>query len=56
MKCCFCNKTIDKYNLNEINPIKTTSENAKCCNDCNTKIVIPTRLNMLNILKLHEKL
>ena len=40
MKCIICGKTIKGYGNNPY-PIKTTG---KCCNECNTKIVIPARL------------
>lgn len=45
-KCCFCGKDIDyKINGNDPRPIKVVGiENPICCNECNAKIVIPTRL------------
>lgn len=48
MKCCICGKTIRGFGNNP-DPIKNASgelfnENARCCNDCNDKYVVPYRL------------
>ena len=42
MKCCFCNAVIDGMG-NSIHPIKR-GRNARCCDECNVKVIIPLRL------------
>ena len=39
MKCCFCKKEIKGYG-NNAEPIRK----GECCDECNRKFVIPTRL------------
>ncbi len=43
-KCCICGKKIKGYG-NEAYPVK---EGGRCCDECNIKVVIPVRFNMLN--------
>ena len=47
-KCCFCGKDVGyRVNSNDPRPIVTTKEDCPyCCDDCNDKIVIPTRLHV----------
>lgn len=47
MDCCFCGKPVEYIlNGNDPRPIKITGEETPiCCNECNARIVIPTRLN-----------
>ena len=45
MKCCFCNKKIEGHGNNPA-PAGMKA-NDRCCNDCNMKIVIPTRIAMM---------
>lgn len=64
-KCCFCGKEIDKYNTHDARPIKVAGlDFAGCCEDCNARIVIPTRIamkldinmaNELEMLREHKK-
>lgn len=43
IKCCFCGKDIKDYG-NDPRPIKVANEvHPICCDECNAKIVIPTR-------------
>lgn len=46
MKCCICNKEIKGYGHNA-DPVK----DGRCCDDCNFEIVVPTRVNQMNILQ-----
>ena len=56
MKCCFCGKSISTGGENSILPIKFNDDKRHvCCHDCNLKIIIPTRLNIREILS-HYKL
>ena len=45
-KCCFCGKEISVgINGNNASPIKVEGvEHPICCNECNCRIVVPTRL------------
>jgi len=42
-KCCLCGSKLDGYGNNP-SPLK---EEGKCCDDCNTYKVIPSRISML---------
>jgi len=42
-KCCLCGCKLDGYGNNP-SPLK---EDGKCCDDCNTYKVIPSRISML---------
>ena len=65
-KCCFCGKIIDKYSTNDARPIKVAGlDFAGCCDECNARIVIPTRIamkwdmdmaNELEMLREHKKM
>lgn len=47
VKCCFCGKEILFMQSHDARPIKTNFNNLlgdRCCWDCNSNIVIPTRL------------
>lgn len=58
--CCFCYREIDKYHSNDITPIKVVDDRgisidkAKCCEYCNKYIVIPTRINIMNIIESYK--
>ena len=41
--CCICGKEITGY-TNNAEPVKK----GICCNECNTKFVIPARLKQIN--------
>lgn len=56
MKCCFCGRIITLRTSNNVDPIKIKGENNRCCYDCNINIVIPTRINMLNIVNMSKNL
>ena len=45
-KCCFCGKEIEyKVNCNDPRPIRVKGEEMSiCCNECNARIVVPTRV------------
>ena len=45
-KCCFCGKEIEyKVNGNDPRPIRVKGEEMPiCCNECNARIVVPTRV------------
>ena len=45
-KCCFCEKEIEyKVNGNDPRPIRVKGEEMPiCCNECNARIVVPTRV------------
>lgn len=47
-ECCFCGKpTTYSINGNDPRPIKIKDNpHAICCNECNAKIVIPTRIEV----------
>lgn len=40
-KCCICGKEITQYHGNNPRPVKDKGE---CCNDCNSKYVVPARI------------
>ena len=44
-KCCFCGKEVDYYfDGNDPRPIQIRDRrDPVCCNECNAKIVVPTR-------------
>lgn len=46
MKCCLCDKEIVGY-PNNAEPIM----NGQCCSECNINIVIPNRINQMNVLR-----
>jgi hypothetical protein len=43
-KCVICEKTIKKQYGNNPAPVV---DKGKCCDNCNTKVVIPTRINLI---------
>lgn len=43
IKCCFCGKEIDFRESHNARPI-VTANGDRCCIDCNSNIVIPTRI------------
>ena len=43
--CCICNKKMDKTEFNNPSPYK---DNGICCNKCNCKYVIPSRIKNIN--------
>lgn len=45
MKCCLCKKEIKGYG-NSPAPLNE-NEDAKCCDECNFKLVIPARIQEL---------
>ena len=46
-KCCFCGKEIDRFSTNDARPIKVAGlDFAGCCDECNVRIVIPTRISL----------
>lgn len=56
-KCCFCGKEINFISENDIRPIKTSGEKGfVCCNDCNSNIVIPTRVALARETGLNDQL
>ena len=58
-KCCFCEKEIEyKVNGNDPRPIRVKGEEMSiCCNECNARIVVPTRVTVWGMEKdLKEKL
>lgn len=58
-KCCFCGKEIEyKVNGNDPRPIRVKGEEMPiCCNECNARIVVPTRVAVWGMEKeLKEKL
>lgn len=47
VKCCFCGKEMPFMQSHDARPIKTNFNNPlgdRCCTNCNSDIVIPTRL------------
>ena len=46
MKCCLCDKEIPVkfHGWDSGNDAEPVVANGRCCDECNTKIVIPTRL------------
>ena len=48
LKCCFCGgKVIWGINSNDPRPIKIDNDDLPvCCDECNAKIVIPTRISI----------
>ena len=50
-KCCFCGVDVDyKINGNDPRPIKIAdNKNPVCCNECNARIVIPTRRSIWDV-------
>lgn len=42
MKCCFCGETITNFGNNPAPAC--TIPGARCCDDCNSNVVIPIRL------------
>lgn len=58
-KCCFCGKEVEyKVNVNDPRPIRVKGEEMPiCCNECNARIVVPTRVAVWGMEKdLKEKL
>ena len=51
VKCCFCGKECENEFGNNPAPVNN-DPNARCCNECNDKIVIPARI--LNVMKPKE--
>lgn len=53
MKCCICGKEIKGYGndpwgaLDENNEMTVFDNNDRCCDECNTKYVIPGRLYLM---------
>ena len=47
MKCCICKKEIENENGNNAQPVKK----GRCCNDCNTKIVLRKRIEIMQTQK-----
>lgn len=45
--CCFCGKECEDEFGNNPYPANT-EEDARCCNDCNTTIVIPERIKKIS--------
>ena len=45
MKCCICGKEFTGYGNNPY----PTKQQGRCCDKCNTKIVIPARLASIGI-------
>jgi len=43
-KCVICEKTIKEQYGNNPAPVVNKG---KCCDSCNTKVVIPTRINLI---------
>lgn len=43
MKCCICNIDIEATHSHNAEPVKK----GRCCCDCNTKVVIPARLERM---------
>ncbi len=57
MKCSICNQDIKKEASgwdqgNNAQPIN----DGRCCNGCNNKIVIPSRIVIMNKRKIHNSL
>ncbi len=40
--CCICGETFEGYGNNPYPVVK--EENARCCDDCNSMVVIPARI------------
>ncbi|MFZ4671462.1 MAG: hypothetical protein ACOYLT_05545 [Flavobacterium sp.] len=52
--CEFCNKTCENGG-NSYDPIETFSwEENRCCDECNLKIVIPTRVSLGSLQECHR--
>ena len=53
MECSICNEEIEEIKDNEGNVIWDLGNNAepinggRCCNSCNSRVVIPARLGMI---------
>lgn len=46
IKCCFCGKEVEGYG-NDPRPIKVACEEMpRCCDECNKKFVVPTRVSV----------
>lgn len=51
--CCFCGQTFNDYGNNP-SPIAINPEE-RCCNECNSEIVIPARMFcMMNGIRFYE--
>ena len=48
-KCCFCGKPFDLYG-NSPDPVDMR-KNARCCDSCDTNIVIPARIGYVEALR-----
>ena len=44
-KCCFCGKVVKGFGNNPYPANK--DDNAMCCDDCNSSIVIPARIEAM---------
>ena len=43
-QCCICKKEFERFGNNP-HPVK---ESGRCCDECNKKHVIPTRIKIIN--------
>lgn len=43
IKCCICGKLIEDITSHNAEPYKQ----GRCCSECNSKVVIPARTNLL---------
>ena len=48
MKCAICGKEIENKFGNNPWPVRT-DEDARCCDECNTSFVIPSRISLGHI-------
>ena len=47
--CSICNKLMTKKDFgHNPQPVKKLKVNDRCCDDCNTTVVIPKRMEQLN--------
>lgn len=54
MKCCLCGKEFEGYGNNP-SPIEvyysSIGESGRCCDECNSNIVIPIRISEMGFIK-----
>lgn len=54
MKCCICGKTIKGFGNNPYPLCADNDFDSRCCDECDSKYVIPVRILKMRVAKNHE--
>lgn len=46
MKCCLCGREFEGYGNNPYPLCEESDYESRCCNDCDSKFVVPARIEM----------